>query len=212
VTGPTSGPADPYPPVHHAPSWGTPRPRVEGFAVAALVTGLLFWAWPTAGALAVAFGVTALVALRRNGRRGRGLAVAGIVLGSVGGLTALVVTALVVLSLTEGPLGTVDAPVTATPDRLDVGHCVRALPADGTVDEVVVVPCDEPHEAQVRARVELPESGWPGQDEADALVARACLRADHYVRTGEAPDVTWAPLDHAWELGDRVGLCLQRVR
>lgn len=206
----------PYPPAHYAPSWTpTPRPPLEGFAVAALVCALLFWLWPTLGVLGVAFGITALRTMRTKRTRGRGLAVAGIVVGAVGALLAFAATVAVVVVLErQSPLSTdVSEPVTTTVNRLDAGHCVRDLPADGPVSEVVVVPCADPHEAEVRARVKVSgQSAWPGQDTVDARVEQECLAAEHYSRTGEPLDVVWAPDEHGWETGDRVGLCVQRTR
>lgn len=78
-----------------APGWGTPggyavqRPSVSGLAIASLITGLLFCFIVTAPA-AVALGYAALDQIKAsNGwKTGRGMAIAGIVLGylTIGGL------------------------------------------------------------------------------------------------------------------------------
>ena len=79
-------------PVAKAPSapWSPPGavgpapvPTVNGFAVAALVLGLCCWCGSIPGILAVIFGYVALGQIARSeGRqKGRGLAIAGIVLG-----------------------------------------------------------------------------------------------------------------------------------
>ena len=59
------------------------RPTVNGFAVAALVLGLFCWCGSIPGILAVIFGYVALGQIARSeGRqKGRGFAIAGIVLG-----------------------------------------------------------------------------------------------------------------------------------
>ncbi|UJP40842.1 DUF4190 domain-containing protein [Cellulomonas palmilytica] len=206
---------DPFPPEHYAPTWAATQRPVEKFAVAALVVSLLFWLWPTFGLLAVAFGITALRAVRANGTRGRGLAVAGIAVGAVGTLVVLALGVGIAVAFERDRTIPTDVtePVTTTVDRLGGGHCIRDLPADGPVSEVVVVPCSDPHEAEVRARVTVQGgSAWPGQQVVDELVERACLDDEHYARTGEPLDVVWAPDEAGWKAGDRLGLCVQRAR
>lgn len=85
------GPVGPYP-YPPAPPYGQAgpygyqydgRPAVEGtngLAITALVTGLTCCLWPAA----LGFGIAALVQLRRRRQRGRGLAIAGVVLGMLG--------------------------------------------------------------------------------------------------------------------------------
>ncbi len=81
---PPYGPPHPggpgQPPHGGPPPWGQPTPPVSGLAVAALVTGLcgLF-------PVALALGLVALarISARRGAERGRGLAIAGVVLAGV---------------------------------------------------------------------------------------------------------------------------------
>jgi hypothetical protein len=54
------------------------RPRLNGFAVASLVLGIL-----SGSLLAIIFGVIALRQINSRGDRGRGMAIAGIILGSI---------------------------------------------------------------------------------------------------------------------------------
>ena len=77
-----------YPEPHYAPGWQAPRARIEPLAVWSLVAGILLDRARSPLVLAV-------LALRRIGRRrtrGRGLAIAGLVLGSVGTVALLVGT------------------------------------------------------------------------------------------------------------------------
>jgi hypothetical protein len=62
-----------------------PRQRVNGFAVASLVLGLTCWCGFVTGILAVIFGNLALgrIARSEGHEKGRGMAIAGIVLGWV---------------------------------------------------------------------------------------------------------------------------------
>jgi len=85
----------PPPPPPPAPTPYGPAARTNGFAVAALVLGVLFCLIITA-VLAVIFGNVALGRIEAsNGtEKGRGLAIAGIVLGWIG-IALLAIAALV---------------------------------------------------------------------------------------------------------------------
>lgn len=94
----SSGPPNPGwpapwlpPPVygHPVPSWPPEAIRstkTDGFAIASLVLGLFFWFPGLAiitGLLALIFGYVALSRIRQSGTAGRGMAIAGVVLGWV---------------------------------------------------------------------------------------------------------------------------------
>ena len=93
------------PPGTPSAPWGTfapggqPAPmtaRTSGPAVASLVTGLFFWCFLVPGIVAIVLGHVALDQIDRSGGAvtGRGMAVAGIVLGWIGiGLLGLGVVA-----------------------------------------------------------------------------------------------------------------------
>jgi hypothetical protein len=114
VSQPPPGPPPPPPtppPVQPAPpGWGGPPPgtiypgsgpsapttRVNGLAVASLVTGLFFWCCAIPGIAAIVLGHIALEQIEDSGgmQRGRGMAIAGIVLGWVGiGIVGVLVLA-----------------------------------------------------------------------------------------------------------------------
>ena len=91
------------------------------------------------------------------------------------------------------------------------GNCVLSVPDDGPVDTVRVVPCAEAHEAQVITEFSFAQNAvWPGQQSADARVARACVLDASEVEAGVRA-VTWSPTERSWARGDRVGLCLAVV-
>jgi len=96
----------PGPPAYPAPSgWGGPppgaiypgastTPRVSGLAVASLVTGLFFWFCAIPGIVSIVLGHIALEGIESSSgaKTGRGMAIAGIVLGWVGiGLVGVLV-------------------------------------------------------------------------------------------------------------------------
>lgn len=86
---PTQGPW-PAPP----PAWSPPPSRpTNGLAIAALVLGIV-WIYWIGSLLATIFGFVALRQIRQSGdwQQGRGMAIAGLVLGLVGlGILALVI-------------------------------------------------------------------------------------------------------------------------
>ena len=165
------------------------------------------------GPVALALGLVALRRIATHGTRGRGLAVAGVVLGAVGTLALVgVVVAGLLTAQAQRPL---PADVTSARDahagQLVTGSCVGELPADGSVGVVRVVPCAQEHEAQVVTQLDFdPDAVWPGQAAADARVARACVLDASEVAAGVRP-VTWAPTEQGWARGDRRGLCLAVV-
>jgi hypothetical protein len=82
------------------PGAGTPGPpgapgvRTSGLAIASLVTGLCFWFCALPGVVAIVLGHLALESIEDSGgaKSGRGMAIAGMVLGWVGiGIVALFV-------------------------------------------------------------------------------------------------------------------------
>jgi len=207
-----SDPAPPgadYPDVYYAPGWQAPRPPLDGVSVASVVTGVLALA-----PVALVLGLVGLHRTTRRGTRGRGLAISGIVLGALGIILWLVLAAVVLVTLAQTrPL---PADVSSARDahvaQLVVGNCVAALPADGEVGTVRVVPCAQDHEARVSAEYDFPEDAvWPGQAEVDGRVARACVLTEQEQAAG-ATVVTWAPTEDGWDSGDRTALCLVKSR
>jgi len=102
----------------------------------------------------------------------------------------------------------VTAPTGAYAVQLVTGSCLGVLPPDGEVDRVDVVPCADPHAAQVVAQYAFDAAAvWPGQDRAHARVTQACVLSDDEVEAG-VHLVTWAPTEAGWAGGDRTGLCV----
>lgn len=102
----------------------------------------------------------------------------------------------------------VTAPTTAHAVQLVTGSCLATLPADGEVDRVEVVPCADPHAAQVVGQYAFEaQAVWPGQRDAHARIVRSCVLADEETEAGVRL-VTWAPTARSWAAGDRTGLCV----
>ncbi|WP_231505195.1 DUF4190 domain-containing protein [Cellulomonas sp. URHE0023] len=177
-------------------------------AVWSLVTGILL-----VGPVAVVLAVLALRRIRRRSTRGRGLAIAGLVLGAISTVALLAAGVVGVLTWTgTRPLPSdVGSARDAHAQQLVTGNCLASLPADGRVDTVRVAPCAESHAAQVVTVYEfLEDSIWPGQRAVDARVARSCVLDQAELDAGVTA-VTWAPTEQSWSRGDRTGLCLAVV-
>lgn len=73
------------------PTFERPSASTNGFAIASLVVGAV-WMWWIGSILAIVFGHIALkqIACSEHGQGGRGLAIAGLVLGYLGAATPLV--------------------------------------------------------------------------------------------------------------------------
>ena len=105
------------------------------------------------------------------------------------------------------PLGEVTAPTEAGPRQLRPGHCVQTLPADGELSTVAVVPCDQPHEAEVIALHTFDDGPWPGPREVARDAAAGCEMDAAQAALGAEP-VVWSPTQGSWAQGDRLGTCL----
>jgi Domain of unknown function (DUF4190) len=82
---------------------GATGTQTSGLAVASLVTGLFFWCWVIPGIVAIVLGHLALESIEDSvgTKTGRGMAIAGIVLGWVGiGIVGLLVLGWFVAVLT----------------------------------------------------------------------------------------------------------------
>jgi hypothetical protein len=80
--GPQTSPQAGYPPVHQYPAYAVPQ-STNGMAIASMVLGILWLYW-IGSILALIFGYVALNQIRERNQGGRGMAIAGIVLGWVG--------------------------------------------------------------------------------------------------------------------------------
>ncbi|MET7299234.1 DUF4190 domain-containing protein [Embleya sp. NPDC005575] len=82
---------------HQYPGYGgyLPQPGTNGLAIASMILGIVWLYW-LGSLLAVIFGHIALAQTARTGQQGRGMAIAGVVLGWVG-MALLALTIVVVV-------------------------------------------------------------------------------------------------------------------
>jgi hypothetical protein len=178
---------------------------VSKLAVLALVTGLVALV-----PIAVASGVAALVGIRRTGRGGHGMAMAGLFLSA----------AWVIIAVAIGTVGVVThgfhKPVTikyreAAVFTLHKGDCVNSPSAQ----LVSILPCSTPHEAEVFATFALPASAWPGTTAIATAASSGCgSRLNGYLNPQLAVSLTQSyvyPDQVAWTAGTRTVVCEVRA-
>jgi len=178
---------------------------VSKLAVLALVTGLVALV-----PIAVASGVAALVGIRRTGRGGHGMAMAGLFLSA----------AWVIIAVAIGTVGVVThgfhKPVTikyreAAVFTLHKGDCVNSPSAQ----LVSILPCSTPHEAEVFATFALPASPWPGTTAIATAASSGCgSRLNGYLNPQLAVSLTQSyvyPDQVAWTAGTRTAVCEVRA-
>src|SRR3954451_22993865 len=150
---------------------GAPPQGVDGFSIAALVLGII----PVlAGILGISFGAIG-ISRTKHGRRGRGMAVAGVVLGSLWLIG--VVTAVAIAESHKASRDSTGAVATAgdvSSTDLRLGDCLASFD-DGTFETVKLLPCMQPHGAEVYATFDLTGRGYPGESQVDRLSKGGCV-------------------------------------
>jgi hypothetical protein len=101
-------------------------------------------------------------------------------------------------------------PVLPSVFRLQVGNCVNSGP-DG-ISSPTVVPCGQPHDAEVYARFALTGHNWPGGAAIGAQARRGCTaRLGGYLNPQLATTVLAEsyvfPDQGAWNAGERAVIC-----
>lgn len=196
------------------PSQRRPREGTNGFAVAALVCGILGICGITLLG-AVIFGIIALIQVDRSGQKGRGFAIAGLVLTGVWIIGAIV--AGVVIALTSGAERDASGNVTdggkVFAEDLRIGDCIKEPPQDDSVFRISVVPCAEAHEGEVYAAIDVAGSEYPGVDELTAKANDDCFEElETYAPAAyenESVEVFFLyPTDQSWRVGDRAITCI----
>ncbi|MBS21063.1 MAG: hypothetical protein CL739_03095 [Chloroflexi bacterium] len=100
--------------------------------------------------------------------------------------------------------------------HLKAGDCYNSVPFSGEyiteVGDVELVKCDEPHEREVYAIFDLPDSSWKGDDYVWEQVHTGCMaRFEEFVgieyKLSALGVDTIFPLEESWNMGDRIVIC-----
>ncbi|GAA3830242.1 DUF4190 domain-containing protein [Streptomyces coacervatus] len=214
----------PYPQPYAAPGpypyqpWGqgyspynSPAP-VNGVAIASLVLGILCFV----PAIGLVLGLVALAQIRRKGERGRGMAVAGAVLSSLG--LALWVAGIAGGAASDVWGGFKDAGRdNGSAYSLAKGECFDAPSGSlqGVAYDVDRVPCAGRHDGEVFAAFKMTGgAGYPGDGKVTDTADARCyaLRYDYAMDAWAVPDDVdvyyLTPTPQSWKQGDREVTCL----
>ncbi|MEU1289503.1 DUF4190 domain-containing protein [Kitasatospora sp. NPDC005856] len=221
---PGQGPAAPVPGYFPGPA-PAPAPT-NGFAVGSLVTGLLLVA-----PVALVFGILALVQINRRKERGSGMAVTGLVLGTIGTvLLAIGLGAADFSSARAGRFGQAPkAPAGSVHwSDLKAGDCYDSpdggSTADGNGDETVYwvhrVACAGPHHGEVAGTALIPSGNglYPGESAAREAAGRLCrgvlggYALDQWAVPDGMDDVYLYPTAKNWASGARYVTCAYEDR
>lgn len=235
---PGHGPQAAYGAYGQQPGYAPPGRSTDGLAIASIATsagGLLL----TAGLLSpvgLGLGIASLRRIKRTGQDGRGLAIAGIVVGAIG--TAVIAVSIVVGLVLFARVATDDSVQTALDDLgetvdegqagpdasdglgywdlrtdLPAGTCLAEYPNQYDMSDAQVVPCSEPHSTEIVTQVQLDgpvvdDVDDPAYDAAvDVCYTAIDSRAPGLFDAGGFPDVYFPHPDDFDEAGGSTALC-----
>ncbi len=152
------------------------KPGTNGFAIAALVFGIIGGV-----PLAIVFGVIALGQTANGRQQGRAQAIAGLICAGVwlAGMTAVGIYS-VATEPERDDSGSITDGGTLSAYDIEIGDCLnglRAVEYDTLVTSLPAVPCTDPHEGEVYASFELAEGAYPGLDGVVAAADQRCAQA-----------------------------------
>jgi hypothetical protein len=190
-------------------------------ATAALATGIGGFFIGLSAPVAIGLGIAALVQIKRRRQAGKGLAIAGLVIGSLVtiGYVLLFAFLFVIGSRADDNYGSPEQPVSSNSgptqyiDELKVGDCFND--SGGAEDEVILLACTVEHDGELVAIVSPPAGAYPGDSGVDKAADRVCTPAfGTYV--GKSRDDSelyldwWSPDKTTWNHGDRRVFCAAR--
>ena len=187
-----------------------PQPPVNGFAIAALVLGILCFL-PLIGLI---LGLIALAQIKKKGERGKGMAIAGMILSGIG--TAFLVFAFASGGAAEFWEGFKEGAREGATFSVDKGECFDAPGGslEGMAYDVDKVPCAGKHDGEVFANFRMDNGGYPGDAAINQAADDKCYTLQHtYAMDSWAvPDNVdiyyFTPTRQSWGLGDREISCL----
>ncbi|NUS04261.1 MAG: DUF4190 domain-containing protein [Nonomuraea sp.] len=165
----------------------TPMPGSNGLAIAALCCGIAGLV-PIAAVAAIVLGIVALNQLRDRVQRGKGLAIAGLVLGVLWLVGwAVFIVAVGADESARDASGKVTNTSDAYVEDLRAGDCFSGA-GRTEVDSITLIPCASPHESQVVTVFTMPAGPWPGEDKVVAAAEDGCAAKGDPLITDKAYD------------------------
>lgn len=205
-----------YPPMYGHPAYaygyGEPPRRANGMAMAALACGVGGIFVGVTAPVAIGLGIASLVQISRRGQAGKGMAIAGLVIGALVTIGYSLLIALIVWFATsvddsEGPD---PKPSTVYINELRIGDCFDDTSSD---DELIARDCPDRHDAELIAVVMLPDGPFPGDSAIDRSADHACV-GPFGTYVGKPRDQSelyldwWTPDESSWNQGGRQVYCV----
>jgi Domain of unknown function (DUF4190)/Septum formation len=195
------------------PSGGINQPAggTSGWAIASFILGLL-----GVILLGLIFGIVALRRIRRLGQRGRGLAIAGLVLSGlwIVAIVAIVVAAGANVATRSSSSGQITHQGQLGAFSLVTGDCFDNPVGARSLSRVTAIPCTQPHNAQVFAKFKLSGSSlsYPGTAQVERLATSGCNSRISSIDKSKANNAMTirflVPLEGSWIVGQRSVSCL----
>ncbi len=200
------------------PAYRPPATGQDPLAIAAVATG----GFPLCPPLGIAFGALALHRLRRSGRRGLGLARAGLVGGIAWSVLFVVVAAFLLwrrhaLAAGRDPAGHLIRAGRVSTADIRPGDCLLIAGRAGAERWVPAVPCSSSHTGEVYDVRALGGGPYPGTDAIRSAGSSECAVAWHdgtgattrAAAGGAAASLAvLVPTAEGWAAGDRGLVCL----
>ncbi|MFI1395225.1 DUF4190 domain-containing protein [Streptomyces sp. NPDC020681] len=191
-----------------------PRPpSVNGLAITSLVLGIVCCIPP----LGLILGLISLSQIKNRGQRGKGMAIAGVVLSGLS-------TTLLLIAIATGGIGKawdgfregVDE-ASRSQSTLDLrkGDCF-SVPGEleSETETVTLVDCAKAHDGEVTGVFKLDQfDEWPGETPVEPVAEKRCQELNDAYATDESavPDNAalyyYMPSERSWRLGDRAVTC-----
>ena len=185
--------------------------KTSGWAIASFVLGLV-----GGFVFSPIFGVVALRRIKRFGQRGRGLAIAGLILS--GAWVVLIVIVAVISNLGNATRSPATGKITNSGSlsvfSLAVGDCFNNPPGATSLTSVTAIPCSQAHNAQIYARFSLSGSilSYPGNTALTRTATNGCnARAGIIDKSKITNSMTIRflfPLADSWLDGQRIVTCM----
>ncbi|MEU7904893.1 DUF4190 domain-containing protein [Actinoplanes sp. NPDC049118] len=153
--------------------------------------------------VSAALGVDALGQIRRREQRGRGLAIAGLV---VSGLWVLMVVVFIFVRPDAPRLTDPGVNRAVQGKSLAPGDCLRTIDGSAAAAGPPVLPCGDPHAAEVYTVFTFPDGPYPGDAELEGEVEKRSARSfKPYLSGNESMDLYWLrPSSMSWPLSRQV--------